>query len=303
VAAELALQMSDATKRVLEALDLADAPKITCGIALQDAPEVSFRPHPRPGLPIGQMNPQARKAVYQLLSLAVSAHTFAQMITIMGFEEVLDRNASWAKCQQSGDYYFAIYGNPGVDPWMWRLEGHHLSISVKSVRGNVYPTPLFLGANPDNVEYHGRSVLRPLAAEDELGFAVMNTLTPQQRANAWISTEPPVDVQFFRVAPLDFLAGVRADKLGARSRQALAALVDVYIGRFSEKLFSGYAWILEHPELRFSWTGSDVPGQAHNYRIAAGEDLLIEYGNNYHGQMVANHSHSFIRFPNLDGAA
>ena len=41
-----------------------------------------------------------------------------------------------------------VFGTPGVDPWGWRWEGHHLSRRFNVINGKLSVTPFFLGAWP-----------------------------------------------------------------------------------------------------------------------------------------------------------
>jgi len=265
---------------------------------------ISYRPGRRRGVTLGEMGAPARKASFQLLSEAVSPHTFAQMTTIMGYEEVLDRNADWTKAQHSGDYYLTFFGELApTSLWAWRLEGHHLSITVCVSPLGVSATPLFLGANPDCIRHARRTVLRPLGSEGELALALMGAMKASERARAIVSEVPPHDVQYFDRCP-SLERYVRAKELSSAARTMLSELVMVYIDRFCTSLRSEFAELATRPNLGFAWWGGTEVGQAHVYCVFIGDELVVEYGNNYHGQAVANHSHTFVRSPRRDfGAA
>jgi hypothetical protein len=140
---------------------------------------LEYRPEPRPGLCLAQTSPAARKAAHRLLGLALSEHAFAQAMAITSLEEVLDRRELRQRGRHSGDYWVAVFGEPGGDaPWSWRFEGHHVSVTMTIAGGRVSPAPLFLGANPARVTYAGRVVSRPLGPEEDLALALLDTLGP-----------------------------------------------------------------------------------------------------------------------------
>src|SRR5256885_17105756 len=56
---------------------------------------IEYRPRPRPGICLGRLDVGARKAAHQLLATALSPHAYAQAMTIMALEEVLDRAEDW----------------------------------------------------------------------------------------------------------------------------------------------------------------------------------------------------------------
>src|SRR6266568_7897988 len=92
---------------------------------------LEYRPRPRPGACIADMGGPARKAAHRLLATALSEHAYAQAMAIVALEEVLDRKEQWRRGRHSGDYWVSVYGDPeGGEPWSWRFEGHHLSVTM-----------------------------------------------------------------------------------------------------------------------------------------------------------------------------
>ena len=139
---------------------------------------------------------QARKAAHRLLSTGLSEHAYAQAMVIIALEEVLDRQERWRRHRHSDDYWVAVFGDPdGDDPWSWRFEGHHLSVTM-TVRGDeVSPAPVFLGANPARVSYGGQAVSRPLPLEEDLARELLAALDPAQREIAVVAEQAPYDIR------------------------------------------------------------------------------------------------------------
>jgi hypothetical protein len=261
---------------------------------------IEYRPRPRPGVSLGDLDATARKAAHRLLATALSPHAYAQAMTIVSLEEVLDRIEDWERGRHSNDYWVAVFGDPATDDrWGWRFEGHHISVTMTIDADTVYPTPVFLGANPNAVTYRGQPVVRPLALEEELARGLLDAMDPAGRAAAVVDDTAPDDIrseQAARVrAPIAPL-GIPAHRLAAPARDLLDRLLAVYLDRLPAALARAEADRLERRELHFAWAGPLHRGAGHYYRVQ-GPDLLIEYDN---VQNDANHAHTVLRRPASD---
>ena len=159
-AATALLKALDGTQRLLAAQPFTD-----------DAARrwLEYRPLQRPGARIADFTVAARKAASRLLATALSEHAYAQAMAIIALEEVLDRQEGWRRGRHSGDYWVSVFGDPaGGEPWSWRFEGHHLSVTMTLLGDQISPAPVFLGANPARVSYAGRPLSRPLGPEEDL---------------------------------------------------------------------------------------------------------------------------------------
>jgi hypothetical protein len=260
---------------------------------------LEYRPLPRPGACIADMDRDARKAAHRLLATALSEHAYAQAMTIIALEEVLDRRESWRQGRHSGDYWVTVFGDPaGDEPWSWRFEGHHLSVTMTVMGDEISPAPVFLGAHPACVSYAGRAVSRPLAPEEDLAWALLDALGAAGRAIAVVSDRAPDDIRTAtrpraeeNIEPL----GLSAARLGPTARAVLGQLVALYLDRLPAGLAAREAARVSAAELYFAWEGPTVPGQRHYYRVQ-GDDLLIEYDTTDDG----NHAHTVLRRPRSD---
>jgi hypothetical protein len=264
---------------------------------------LEYRPNRRPGASLALMSPAARKAAHQLLATALSDRGYAQAMAITALEEVLDRLEQAQRGRHSGDYWVCVFGVPGDgEPWSWRFEGHHLSVSMTVLDDEVSPAPVFMGANPACVRYGGHAVSRPLAPEEDLGRALVHELGPGGRRIAVVSDRAPGDIRT-SVQPdagqvLQPL-GIPADKLGPTARALLDQLVAVYLDRLPGELATREASRIAAGELHFAWEGPITPGTRHYYRVQ-GDDLLIEYDNT---DDDGNHAHTVLRRPRSDFGA
>ena len=67
------------------------------------------------GVPLADLDRAARKAAHRLLATGLSPHAYAQAMTIMALEEVLDRPEGWQRGRHSNDYWVVVFGDPGED--------------------------------------------------------------------------------------------------------------------------------------------------------------------------------------------
>ncbi len=260
---------------------------------------LEYRPRHRPGACIAALSVTGRKAAHRLLATGLSEYAYAQAMGIIALEEVLDRREQWQRGRHSGDYWVNVFGDPtGDQPWSWRFEGHHLSVTMTVADGEVSPAPVFFGANPACVSYAGRPVSRPLAPEEDLVRALLDALGPAGRSAAVVASQAPDDIRTGTkpqaqedIEPL----GIPATRLGSSARAVLAQLVALYLDRLPAELAAREASRTADAELHFAWEGPLTPGTRHYYRVQ-GNDLLIEYDTTDDG----NHAHTVLRRPRGD---
>jgi hypothetical protein len=263
---------------------------------------LEYRPQPRPGACLADLSRAGRKAAHRLLATGLSEHAYAQAMGIVTLEEVLDRREHWHQGRHSGDYWVSVFGDPADDqPWSWRFEGHHLSVTMTVAGDEVSPAPVFLGANPACVSYAGRPVSRPLAPEEDLVRALLEAMSPAELSAAVVAGQAPADIRTAtsararqNIEPL----GVPAARLGSGARDALAQLVVLYLDRLPAELAARESSRLVPAELHFAWEGPMAPDARHYYRVQ-GDDLLIEYDTTDDG----NHAHTVLRRPRGDFGA
>lgn len=260
-----------------------------------------YVPRSRKGVPLGDMTDAQRKLARQLLAAGLSQRGQLQVEAIIALENVL-AGIEGSSRRDPQIYYFTVFGSPAADAaWGWRVEGHHLSINFTIAANRISATPLFFGADPAEVRIeHVQKGRRALAAEEDLGRALVKSLDATQRKVAIISARAPSDI-FTRadraVKPLD-PAGLAFAEMTPAQQAALRQLVEVYAGRLPGPLadtelkkIATLGWGRVH----FAWAGGLEPGGGHYYRIQ-GPAFVIEYDNTQDG---ANHIHTVWR--NFEG--
>jgi len=292
--------MRSAALALLAALD--DEQRALAAQPFEDAAArrwLEYRPRRRPGACIAQMSNAPRKAAHRLLATGLSEHAYAQAMSIIALEEVLDRQEQWRRGRHSNDYWVSVFGDPAaVAPWSWRFEGHHLSVTMTVAGDQVSPAPVFFGANPACVSYAGRPVSRPLAPEEDLAQVLLDAMAPAERDLAVVCGQAPGDIRTGTsplaregIEPL----GVAAGQLGSGARAVLGELVTLYLDRLPAELAAREAARLTGGELHFAWEGPVRSSARHYYRVQ-GDDLLIEYDTTNDG----NHAHTVLRRPRSD---
>lgn len=268
-----------------------------------------YTPGSRLGVSLAETDRAGGKAVHNLLSTVMSRPAHARVAAIVALEDVLDESEGGRRGRHAGDYWTTIYGEPGTEPWSWRFEGHHGSINVTLADGAVSATPCFLGANPATVtDQEGRTVSRPLAPEEDVATALMESLDGQQRARAVVRREAPQDILTGDAADVggdrpSWPAGLPASALRPDQLLLLRSLAAVYVNRLVPDLAEPLLRRLddELPAFCFAWAGPARPaaGQPRYYRIE-GPRFLVEFDNR---QNNANHVHSVWRDPEGDFGA
>ena len=149
----------------------------------------------RNGLKLGDMTPAQEKAALALVAAALSADGYRKVMQIVDADEVLEQRSVSSRAATSRirfgrrEFYLSILGKVSTaDPWMLQFGGHHLAINVTFAGRTRVLTPTHTGAQPATYSIEGRTV-RPLGDENDKAFALVNSLTPEQRKPAVLGVE------------------------------------------------------------------------------------------------------------------
>lgn len=266
-----------------------------------------FVPRQRKGLALKQMTPAQRTMAMALIKTGLSQSGYDKATAIMAMENVLriiEKRADTDTYRDPDNYAFTVFGDPATDaePWGWRVEGHHISLNFSSLTGQVLSvSPMFLGSNPGEVRVDvpqkGQQILRQ---ETELAFALLKTLTTEQRKQAVIAPVAYTEMVTgnSRKASLERMDGLTLADMTTEQRTLFLNLLGVYMSRYRVTLAKQQMGRIEKAgldQLRFAWAGDLTPdlgvGKGWYYRIH-GPMLLIEYDNS---QNNANHIHTIVR--------
>jgi hypothetical protein len=295
-APEPAPTMAKAANSFLAALDSAKRAKVGLPFNSEERFNWYFVPRERQGVPIKQMSSEERRAALTLLRSGLSAKGFTKVDTILHLEEVLFAIEGSA-IRDPELYYFTVFGEPSEQgAWGWRYEGHHASLNWTVVDGRlVASTPQFLGANPAEVRDGPQKGTRALAAEEDLGRALVKSLSTDQGAQAVLSKDAPKGIltSNSREAAIQEDKGISYGKLTQEQQGLLLSVIQEYAS--AQPLAVAQARLArvkaDLPNIQFAWMGGLEKGQGHYYRIQ-GSTFLIEYDNT---QDNANHIHCVWR--------
>ncbi len=255
----------------------------------------SYWPRSRAGLFLDQMDGRQRGLVHDLLASVLSSQGYLKVVHIVYLENFLKTLDSAGLARNMGEYALTFFGEPSAtEPWAWRFEGHHVSISFSVVGEGVRVTPSFLGANPAEIPSGPMTGFQVLRAEEDLGVALRQSLTEEQIAIAVLDGDPPSDILTgtLRKPREQWTAWRESVKAEGIQVSALSDAQQAIVRRILREVATNYRDDIAHElldntdlgDLHFAWIGSPEPNAAHYYRLQGG-DFVFEYdtavGNNH----------------------
>jgi hypothetical protein len=251
-----------------------------------------YIPKERKGLPLLEMTMPQKALAHALLSAGLSQQGYIKAVTIMSLDDVLRIMENDDGNRRNPEkYYFTVFGEPSdTGTWGFRVEGHHLSQNFTVVNGKVADTPSFFGANPAEVREGPRKGLRTLAAEEDLGRDLLESLSPEEKKIAIVTADAYKDIltEASRKAALAGQpSGLSASKMSKKQFELLQTLISSYAQNVPEQLAQARMEQLKKAgtNVFFAWAGVEQRGGPHYYRIQT-PAFLIEYDNTQNG---ANH--------------
>jgi hypothetical protein len=290
--------MAETANRFLASLTPEQRAKASFSFEADERQNWHFIPIERKGLALREMTPTQKHLASALLSAGLSQQGYIKAETIMSLEDVLRMIEKGSGPERDPEkYYFSIFGQPSAGgTWGYRVEGHHLSQNYSVVNGRVAGAPSFFGANPAEVRDGPRKGLRTLAAEEDLGREVIQSLDPDQRKAAVVSAEAYKDILTAsdrKAALKGQPSGLSASKMNSKQFGLLLALLEDYANNMPEQIAQSREAEIKSAGkgIYFAWAGGFEKGQPHYYRIQT-PAFLIEYDDT---QNNANHIHSVWR--------
>ena len=275
---------------------------------------------PRAGLKMGDLTDAQRKAAMDLLAVTLSKRGYEKVLAIMTGDEVLKSQDGGGGGRGPGGrggtgggggggpmfgrdlFYISILGKPSVkDPWMLQFGGHHLALNMTMVGREGILTPSLTAAQPAKYTVDGKTV-RPLGAENDKAFALINALDDGQRKQAILN---------YKVADLVLgpgqdgktiqPEGIKASAMNAGQQAMLLDLAGEWAGIINEQATAARMAELKAnlPETWFAWSGPTANGTPAYYRIQ-GPTVVIEYAPQPLGGDPTMHIHTIYRDPTND---
>jgi len=254
---------------------------------------------PRKGVSFRTMTPAQKEKAHALLKSGLSQKGYMTATAIIALEDTLRAIEHSPRFARSPlDYQFSVFGTPAArGTWGWRVEGHHLSLHFAVANGRVAATsPTFTGSNPATVKEGPNKGLRVLAPLEDLGRAVIEGFTADQRAVAIVSDAAPNDIVSGNKNDIGHLvpAGLGVDRMTPAQREAVMRLITAYTSMMADDLAAERMSRVQGAgvdRVTLAWAGPTSVGAKHYYRVQ-GPTFLIEYDNT---QNDGNHIHAVWR--------
>ncbi len=296
---EAAVEMAAAANNLLATFTPEQKQKASFDYAEEERKNWHFIPRVRKGLPLKELTYEQRLLAHGLLATGLSGRGYTKAVSIMSLEAVLailEKDKVGGAVRDPENYFVSIFGKPGVAPWGWRIEGHHLSLNY-AIPTDAAPimTPSFFGTNPGEVKSGPRTGTRILGVEEDLGRTLVKSLTEEQRKLAIVLAEAPKEIfnDPKRTDPTK-PEGLPQSQLTPEQSATLVKIVKEYLFRCRPDVAAEDFAAIEKAgldKLHFTWAGGLELGQPHYYRVQGG-NFILEYDNT---QNDANHVHSIWR--------
>jgi hypothetical protein len=257
---------------------------------------------PRQGLAIKDLNDIQRKNFYDLLKNYLSDKGYQRTKDIMSYEYLLKELEPDNPIRVPENYFVAIYGNPAADSvWGWKFSGHHVALNFTIIDNQLAFAPFFFGVYPAEVKEGPQKGRRLIKDEEDLGFELVNSLTPEEKKEAIFQLKAFTDIVTTNSPKVTALPpeGIFASSLTDQQKLLLNKLIVAYLSSMPGEIAHTRMKRIaseDMNEIRFGWAGGLVSGEPHYYRIQ-GKTFLIEFDNT---QANANHIQTVWRDFNGD---
>lgn len=239
---------------------------------------------PRSGLPLREMGMSQREAAFELLQTSLSAYGLQKSLDIISLQNDLGNDPEL--------YYVTVFGTPGVEPWGWRWEGHHLSRRFNVIHGKLSVTPFFLGAWP-TVNNAG---LKAMEREEWAARELVTSLDDNGRAMAIFDQRAPgrhFTQNEVYVTPLETL-GIPTASLNSDGQTLVMEILHKYLDTLPDLVAASHLDPIQASSFEnifFAWAGPLEAQNPYYYRLQ-GPTFLLEHDNS---RNRGTHIHSVWR--------
>ena len=264
---------------------------------------------------------EIRGSILGILALTLSPEGYEKALGAMRINHFLGELVQAPMVMNEFSYNFVLFGNPSTTrPWGFSFYGHHLCLNIFLFQKQIFISPWFTGAEPNEIDDGPYKDTRILTREADLGLALMQDLSPQLQAKAQIyklmhpdPLMPPGrwnhdDQRHLcgayrdnRIVPYE---GIRYTELDPKQKDLVAKILDeylLYLPQPSRQIRLEHA--LSFPdETYFCWIGSYGNDDPFYYRIQ-NPVIIVEF--DHHSGVFLNnkapakfHTHTILRTPN-----
>jgi len=259
----------------------------------------------RTGIAVKDLDSLQKENLHLLLQAYLSKEGYVRTTNIMDFEYLLKEMQPQNSNRIPENYSISVYGTPNQDSiWGWKFSGHHLALNFTIVRDKIGFAPFFFGVYPAQVKDGPQKGTRLLKDQEDLGFELINSLSPDQQHKAIFELKAFTEIVTTNSQKVGHLepVGIFAHEMTPAQKIVLNRIIAAYLlsmpAPLAEARIKRIA-VEDMNDVRFGWAGDTVPGKPHYYRIQ-GNSFLIEFDNT---QDNANHIHTVWRDFNGDFGA
>lgn len=230
-------------------------------------------------------SPQVQRRALALVEASLSPEGYRLVHDMMLINGFLGEVVGLQSILNEFSYNIALYGRPDpVSPWGWQLFGHHAAVNCLVVEGRMVVSPVFLGAEPNEIDEGPHAGVQTYAEKISLGTDLMAVLPEHQRRAAvvfeqMVDPAMPADrvhpgderhlagaFQDNRIIPFE---GVRVADMPAEAQAIALRIVEAFVALLPEgPRRARMREVRERvAETWFSWIGGHRPGDVFYYRI------------------------------------
>jgi len=239
----------------------------------------------KPGLRLEQMRALQKGAAWELLATVLSASGLEKAKNVMTLQDVLAARGDGVGRRSSERFSFAVFGEPADrGSWGFRLEGHHLSLSIAVRDGRIVAvTPSSFSANPNRVTSGMHSGLVTLKSEEALARRLFSDLAPKLQARARLADMALRNILSYagRERANAQKVGLAAADLAPAQRELLWQIIETYtVEHLSPTLATAQRARVtsgDREAVHFAWYGPNTVETAFGYRVI-GDGFVIEIG-------------------------
>ena len=238
-----------------------------------------------PGLPLEQMSAPQKEAALDVLASGLSDYGLETAMNIMLQQDILrDELGKGSPDRNRERFSLMIFGAPSAsDPWGWRWEGHHLTISYTLIGDQVVAqTPKSFSSEPNTVPSGPHEGLVVLEENEALGRALYGNLTGASQRQALLNERSFGNVQATagRETGLGAPNGLALGDMTQDQADIAERLIALYTtDHLARPIAQAQASRLQDEDLsavRFGWAGANLDGNSIYYRLH-GQTFLIEF--------------------------
>lgn len=144
-------------------------------------PEFYFAQH---GVRLEETSQGVRDAVMSLIKASLSVRGFHDVQSAFRMNRFLGDLVGASNLMNEHSYNIVLFGEPSLHkPWGWSLWGHHLTLCILVIGGQMVISPVFRGCEPNIIDVGDFAGTQMFTEEMHLAVQMMHTLSESEKAS------------------------------------------------------------------------------------------------------------------------